>query len=521
MELSTAFQMLGDDGFFNSWWVQLLLVILVTLVTTRIYASHVFSHWHRKGLASCAGSFPFGSIGNFVLQRKSISEVYADIYRSGKGHKLFGYYSFFSPSLLVRDPELIRLVLVKDFPHFMNRGAYYNEKDDPLSAHIFSLDGEEWKKIRTKVSPFYATNKMKFMFDTIRSCSVDLQRFLLESSNSCKSEFELKGLMSKYSINVIAQTAIGMEGNNFKDKNMLSEMSFKVTDPDDIVQTFRFSLPFINRNLAALLKLRFTPKATEDYYMAAVRQIIEQRKRENVVKHDFMHLLLQMKGRSDTIDKGTAGLSVEEIAAQTFIFILAGHETSSSTIAFCLHELALDSRIQQRLCHEIDASGVTVENVTFEQIQSMEYLDAVFQETLRKYPPAGVLIRECIKDYECPDGFVIKKGTRINVSNYGLHRDPHFFPNPDKFDPGRFDKDSPSHPIVPFSYLPFGEGPRFCLGKRFAMFTVKLGLFAILSKFSVESTGKSAPTVTFNPALFLNSPKDGLHIRFVPRTVSI
>nr|AFU86422.1 cytochrome P450 CYP6CS2v1 [Laodelphax striatellus] len=510
--------MLGVDGLFHSWWGELLLVLLVTLVATRIYASYVFSYWDRRGLASCSGRIPFGSIGDFVLQRKAITEVYGDIHRQGEGHKLYGYYSFFTPSLLIRDPELIRLVLVKDFPHFMNRGAYYNEKDDPLSAHVFSLDGEEWKKIRAKVSPFYATNKMKFMFDTIKSCSVGLQRFLLESLSMCKSEFECKNLMSKYSIDVIAKTAIGMEGNNYKDRNMLSEMSFKVTDPDDILQTFRFSLPFINRNLASFLKIRFTPKETEDYYLGAVRQIIEQRRKENIVKNDFMHLLLQMKGKSDTLDKGAGGLTVEEIAAQTFVFILAGHETSSSTIAFCLHELALNNRIQQQLLSEIDSAGCSIEHITFDEIQNLEYLDAVIQETLRKYPPAGVLLRECIKDYVCPDGFLIKQGTRLQVSSYGLHHDPKFFPNPDKFDPKRFDKNSPSHDIVPFSYLPFGEGPRFCIGKRFAIFTVKLGLYAILSKFRVESTGKSAPTVTFNPALFLNSPKDGIYVRFVPRT---
>nr|AQM57045.1 cytochrome P450 CYP6CS3 [Sogatella furcifera] len=511
--------MFGDNGFFHSWWGELLLVLLVTVVATRIYASYVFSYWHRRGLASCSGSLPFGSMGDFVLQKKAISEVFADIYRQGEGHKLYGYYSFLSPALLVRDPELIRLVLVKDFPHFMNRGAYFNEKDDPLSAHIFSLEGEQWKKIRTKVSPFYATNKMKFMFDTIKSCSVDLQKYLLESSSMSESEFELKNLMSKYSIEVIAQTAIGMEGNNYKDRNMLSEMSFKVTDPNDLMQTFRFSLPFINRKLAAFLNLRFTPKETEDYYLDVLRQIIDERRKENIVKNDFMHLLLQLKGKSDTIDKGAGGLSLEEIAAQTFVFILAGHETSSSTIAFCLHELALNHSIQQQLIDEIDSTGCTIQQITFDQIQDLHYLDAVFQETLRKYPPAGVLLRECVKDYVCPDGFVIKQGTRLNISNYGLHRNPKLFPDPEKFDPNRFDKYSPSHNILPFSYLPFGEGPRFCIGKRFAMFSVKLGLYAILSKFRVESTGKSAPTVAFNPALFLNSPKDGIHVRFVPRTV--
>ncbi|RZF34211.1 hypothetical protein LSTR_LSTR015901 [Laodelphax striatellus] len=76
------------------------------------------------------------------------------------------------------------------------------------------------------------------------------------------------------------------------------------------------------------------------------------------------------------------GLTVEEIAAQTFVFILAGHETSSSTIAFCLHELALNNRIQQQLLSEIDSAGCSIEHITFDEIQNLEYLDAVIQGKL-------------------------------------------------------------------------------------------------------------------------------------------
>ncbi|XP_039300859.1 cytochrome P450 3A19-like [Nilaparvata lugens] len=179
------------------------------------------------------------------------------------------------------------------------------------------------------------------------------------------------------------------------------------------------------------------------------------------------------------------------MASQTFLFILAGHETTSASLCFLLYELAVNQEMQQKLYDEIKAVDG---DITYETIKELEYMDMIFNEMLRKYPAAPVLIRLCVKDFILPNGFLIRKGTQVMIPVYALQKDPKYFPQPDKFEPERFSKRAPIHKIVPFSFMPFGEGPRYCIGKRFGIASVKLGLIHICrnSRFCQQATQKSA-----------------------------
>lgn len=141
------------------------------------------------------------------------------------------------------------------------------------------------------------------------------------------------------------------------------------------------------------------------------------------------------------------------------MFFIAAFETTSSTMALCLYELSKNQSLQQQVQHEIDdiLSSRKSKKVDFELMTELKYLECCIDETLRKYPPAPFLIRECGKTYLIPDSnLVIEKGTPLIISTFGLQRDPDFFPNPEKFDPDRFN-DENIHSIQPFTYLPFGK----------------------------------------------------------------
>ena len=157
-------------------------------------------------------------------------------------------------------------------------------------------------------------------------------------------------------------------------------------------------------------------------------------------------------------------MTYEEIAANIFIFYIAGNETSSSTVAYTLYELTQNDELMDRAQEDIKSTLEKHQGeLTYESIMDMKFIDLCVKETLRKYP-FPMLNRECTKDYPLPGTtFTIQKGTSIIISVLGLHRDEQFFPNPEKYDPDRFSDEKKAYDED--MYMPFGAGPRNCIGK--------------------------------------------------------
>lgn len=193
------------------------------------------------------------------------------------------------------------------------------------------------------------------------------------------------------------------------------------------------------------------PKESADFFLKVFSETIRHREEnKNIVRKDFVELLVNMK------EKGI--LSFNEIAAESFIFYVGGFDTSASLMNFLLYELAFNPIIQTKLRNEItEKLKKNDEKLTYELVNEMKYLDMVISESLRKFPPIYVVTRKCTKDYEIPNTkLVIPKGTQVIIPNYSLQRDPQYFPEPEKFDPERFN-DENIHKIRPFTYLPFGK----------------------------------------------------------------
>lgn len=169
------------------------------------------------------------------------------------------------------------------------------------------------------------------------------------------------------------------------------------------------------------------------------------------------------------------------------MFLLAGIDTSGTLISFACHELAVNPEVQEKLFNEINL--VKDESLNYETLNKMKYLDMVISEALRKWPPVTVLDRKCSKEYflESNDGndVILKPGDGVWFPIFNMHRDPKIFANPDKFDPERF-SDENKGLIQPFTYLPFGVGPRNCIAVRFALLQAKSIIFNIILRFSIE-----------------------------------
>jgi cytochrome P450 family 6 len=207
-----------------------------------------------------------------------------------------------------------------------------------------------------------------------------------------------------------------------------------------------FSASFVN--ISRKLGFRFIPKEPADFFMNAFCQTFDHRQKNNIVRNDFISLLLSLKDSFTTT----------ELAAEAFLFHTGGYETSSTLISFALYELAVSPDIQERLRLEI-RTGIEENGgkLTYDLLFGFKYLDMVINESLRKYPPIPDLPRKCIMDYNIPGtNLIIPKGTMIETSVYSFHHDPEYFPDPEKFDPERFNEENVKN-IVPYTYFPFGN----------------------------------------------------------------
>lgn len=191
---------------------------------------------------------------------------------------------------------------------------------------------------------------------------------------------------------------------------------------------------------------------------------------------------------------------------------------------FSLYEIAKNPEIQAKIQQEIDEAFKSAgpEGVTYETFTSMKYLECVIDETLRKYPIAPTLMRECTKDYKIAGtNKVIPKGTSIFLPVLGLQRDPEIYENPMEFNPDRFKNSSNggSGKVKGVFYLPFGEGPRNCIGMRMGKLTTKMGLALVLSKFNFEFTDKSMydRELEFLASQFILTPAKEFKFKISPR----
>lgn len=291
------------------------------------------------------------------------------------------------------------------------------------------------------------------------------------------------------------------------------------TDPDETLltkarQSFRF--PFILRIVGRLpviktiLRFVMSLRGSMGYFGDLALEMIRQRRAEGETsRQDLMQLMLTAHEESSV--QGVSKLTDEEIVAQCVAFLLAGHETSMITLSTTAYHLALYPEIQEKLRQEIRQHiELNPKASLYELSHGIEYLDCVINETQRLCPPAHQLNRECGQDYEI-NGISIPKGMEIVIPFYSLHHDPDAWSDPEKFDPERF-RGSAKDTRHPYQFLPFGAGPRNCIGMRFALMEIKIALVKILMKFKfVQSPDTQVPLVMHAGNTL--SPKDGVHLR--------
>lgn len=370
----------------ENWKVDVLSLSIAIFTLIYGYLKWTYSYWNRKGFKTFPGvSLLFGHFKATFAQTESIGLFFRRVYQT-TNQPFVGVYGVFRPILFIRDPELVRTILVKDFAHFSDRGVHCNSDYDPLTAHLFTLTGQKWKNLRCKLSPTFTSGKLKAMFQTFVDCGSTLQVYLENLIN--KNEvLDVREIAARHSTNIIASVAFGIDVDTITNPNHVFRENGRRIFESTFLNGIRFFLKFIAPKLLVMFRIKAVPMEVERFIKTIVRENLDYREKNNVSRKDFFQLLVQLRNGGsvqlddqwNTIvkaDEAQKTMTLNEIAAQAFVFFSAGFETSSTTLSYCLYELAKNPELQKRVHSEIDRVFAAHNGqLTYETVTDMIFLE--------------------------------------------------------------------------------------------------------------------------------------------------
>ncbi|OCT80499.1 hypothetical protein XELAEV_18027313mg [Xenopus laevis] len=489
-------------------WILLAALFLLIL----LYGIWPYGLFKKMGIP---GPTPLPFIGTFLEFRKGLVQFDTECFK--KYGKTWGLYDGRQPVLAIMDPAIIKTILVKEcYTNFTNRRNF--GLSGPLESAITAAEDEQWKRIRSVLSPTFTSGKLKEMFQIMKDYSDILVKNIQD--NVDKDEpCTMKDVIGAYSMDVITSTSFSVNIDSLKNPSHPFVVHIKNLLKGGLLNPLIILVvvfPFL-RPIFEGLNINFFPKNFTQFFTNAVTSFREKRKKgDHTGRVDFLQLMVD-SSVTEGNDSGNQhkALTDVEIMAQSIIFIFAGYETTSTALSYLFYCLATHPDVQQRLHEEIDSFLPDKASPTYDILMQMEYLDMVIQETLRLYPPAGRLERVSKQNIEI-NGVSIPKGTVTMIPAYVLQRDPDYWPEPEEFRPERFSKEN-RETHTPFTFLPFGDGPRNCIGMRFALLSMKVAIVSMLQNFSVRPCAETLIPMEYSTIGVLQ-PKKPIVLKFLSRT---
>ncbi|XP_036968017.1 cytochrome P450 3A40-like [Acanthopagrus latus] len=487
-----------------------LLVTLITLLF--VYAYWPYGTFKKMGIP---GPKPVPFFGTMLAYRKGFTIF--DENCSKKYGPTWGIFDGRQPVLCITDPAMIKTVLIKEcYSLFTNRRNF--RLNGELYDAVSIAEDDQWRRIRSVLSPSFTSGRLKEMFGIMKRHSATLLTSMKKKADK-DEPLELKEFFGPYSMDIVTSTSFSVDIdslNNPSDPfvtNIKKMLKFDLFNPLIlIISFFPFMAPVFEK-----MEFSFFPKSVTDFFYAALQKIksnrVTSRQKSRV---DFLQLMIDSQNNKNPSGvEQDKGLSDHEILSQAMIFLFAGYETTSSSLCFVAYNLALNPHIMKRLQEEIDATFPEKAPIEYQVLMQMEYLDCVINESLRLYPIAPRLERVAKATVEI-NGLVIPKGMVVMVPTWPLHRNPDLWPDPEAFKPERFSKEN-KETFDPYTYMPFGAGPRNCIGMRFALVMMKLALVEILQKYSFARCKETEVPLEMD-IQGLVMPKRPIKLKLVPRT---
>lgn len=365
---------------------------------------------------------------------------------------------------LINHPDEIEPFLRGSY-HTYHKGTFWNRVRRVLGNGLLTNDGELWRGHRRALQPSFHPNFHASYVETMsRATAQMLQRWAPRVGES----FDILDEMSRITICNAGLTLFGEDFSALYDR-MGAELNYIVSKMN--VRNFSLSVLMDIPARAALKKLHVLISEL----IAARRQKIAD---GNDDAPDMLSALLNARD-----PKTGEGFTDKELHDEILTFIFVGHETTALSLAWTWYLLALNPACEALALTEA-RENVGGEAPTLEELEKLPYIKNVFLETLRLYPPVWGLARETTKPVEVR-GVTLPAKTVLIAIPYLTHRHPDFWPDPERFDPTRFEPEN-EKTRPRYAYYPFGGGPRLCIGMGFAMLEAQIIMAAVLKRYRLE-----------------------------------
>lgn len=395
-----------------------------------------------------------------------------------------------TPSLLVNDPAAVHQILLSNQKNYTKDGTSYSRLAALVGAGLLTTSGEDWQERRDLYQPKFHGKNLQQYEKTIQSCT----NFLIATwDNKLGKPVNVTNEMLSLGMNIMTQAFLGID----------------ITDRSlELVRVVHFLNQFAARKFPIFkwiptprnLRYHLNTKYFDRYLLDALK---------NSQKTSAEPLLIDLLQKDD---QGNFVRSDEYILGEAKNFFVAGHETTGNALSWALYLLVKNPYTLQIVQNEIQ-NVIGEGKPTFENIENLTYLEMVILETLRLYPPIWLVTRRAIEQDNLV-GYNVPANMSVNIITYLLHRHPKYWNQPDVFYPERFlPEASKNRPKT--AYVPFGFGPRVCIGRQFAMMNMKMILAQLLQRYRF-SLPKSDYHVAAVPLITLKA-EHGIRLRIESR----
>ena len=398
------------------------------------------------------------------------------------------------PWFLVNHPDDIETVFVKH-ARVMGRDDYASVLERALGLGLLTSEGELWKRQRKLMSQAFVPKRIQSYADTMSQVTEAAIKGWTHGQ-----QINLHQEMSRITMEVVAEVLFGA--------------GVGATDGETVRSAMEVINEFFANSPEAIAKLPpWVPTLRNLRMKRAVAQIDElifrviARRRAGEQRDDLLGTLLTAE------DESGARMSDKQLRDEAVTLFLAGHETTALALAHTLFLLSKHPDVERKLQAEL-AQVLGGRTPGANDVKALPYTECVLKESMRLFPPAWTTGREALEDVNV-GGRHIPKGAQILLSQWVVHRDPRWFPNPEGFDPERW-RDGRSDALPRYAYFPFGGGPRVCIGNHFAMMEATLILAVVAQRWRIDLL--PGQVLELKPSVTLRQKGAGLRVRLRERS---
>uniref|UniRef100_A0A671SSC1 Cytochrome P450 3A n=1 Tax=Sinocyclocheilus anshuiensis TaxID=1608454 RepID=A0A671SSC1_9TELE len=452
---------------------------------------------------------PWPFFGTFLSYTKGFFNF--DMECAKKYGKVWGIYDGRLPILMVTDLEMIKAIMVKEcYSTFTNRRETNADLAGPFADGITVVKDERWKRIRSSLSPYFTSGRLKEIFPI---AVTHADRFIKNMQKKDEQPVKVKEVVAPYSLDVVTSSSFSVDIdsiNNADDPfvtNIKKFFKFSLFSPLFLILALFPSVA----NLLGKMGISLFSRSSMEFFYNVLKKIKDEHNKESNGRVDFLQLMLQNQipgdHFEDTDEQPAKGLTDHEILSQSLVFILGGYETTSTTLTYLLYNLATNPDCLEKLLEEIDTNFPPDTPITYDALMKIDYLEMAINESMRLLPTTPRLERVCKKTVEL-NGVTIPKDTLVGIPTYVLCRDPQLWESPDEFRP-----ESISCTATIFLTLVFLSYYIYIF--IFAQMIMKLLVVKLLQNFSIETCKETQIPLELN-AMF--QPKVPITLKFILRS---